>query len=62
MMTRPFLVTWFATLTRSLLFSLGLDHVLIDSLADTFIGAGAILLTIAFVGIRTSRRSARRTH
>jgi len=61
MMTRPFLVTWFATLTRSLLFSLGLDHVLIDSLADTFFGAGAIL-TIAFVGIRTSRRSARRTH
>ena len=51
-----FLLTSLKALTRSLLFALGIDHVLIDFLAHAAIGAGAVLLAILFVGIRVPRR------
>jgi hypothetical protein len=41
--------------TRSILLTLGLDHALIDFLACTAIGAAAVLLAIALVGVRSQR-------
>ncbi len=52
-----FLASSTKALTRSLLFSLGIDHVLIDFLARTSIGATAVLLAILCVGIGSRRRS-----
>jgi len=45
-------------LTRSLLLALGLDHVLIDLLACSIVGAAKVLLAILFVPIRVPRGSA----
>jgi hypothetical protein len=53
----PLLATSLKSLTRSLLFSLGLDHALIDFLALTALGAATVLLAILFVGIGIPRRS-----
>jgi hypothetical protein len=53
----PLLETSLKSLTRSLLFSLGLDHALIDFLALTALGAATVLLAILFVGIGIPRRS-----
>jgi hypothetical protein len=55
-----FVATSLKSLTRSLLFSLGLDHALIDFLAHTAVGAATVLLAILFVAIRIPRRSAPR--
>ena len=52
----PFLLTSLKALTRSLLFALGIDHVLVDFLAHAAIGAVTVLLAILFVGIRVPRR------
>lgn len=52
----PLLLTSLKALTRSLLFALGIDHVLIDFLARAAIGAIAVLIAILFVGIRVPRR------
>ena len=52
----PFLLTSVKALPRSLLFALGIDHVLIDFLAHAAIGVGAVLLAILFGGIRVPRR------
>jgi hypothetical protein len=41
--------------TRSVLLTLGLDHALIDFLACTAIGAAAVVLAIALVGVRSER-------
>jgi len=53
---RPLLSTSIQTLTRSLLFSLGLDHALIDFLTYAAVGAATVLLAILFLGIRIPRR------
>jgi hypothetical protein len=53
----PLLATSLKSLTRSLLFSLGLDHALIDFLALTALGAATVLLAILLVGIGIPRRS-----
>lgn len=47
--------------TRSALLSLGLDEALIDFLACTAIGAAAVLLTLAFVAVRTAGSVRRRS-
>jgi len=52
----PLLLTSLKALTRSLLFALGIDQVLVDFLAHAAIGAGTVLLAILFVGIRVPRR------
>ena len=48
----PVLATSVKALTRSLLFSLGVDHVLIDFLANVAIGAAAVLFAFLYVGAR----------
>ena len=52
----PLLLTSLKALTRSLLFALGIDQVLVDLLAHAAIGVGTVLLAILFVGIRVPRR------
>ena len=52
----PILANSIAALTRALLLSLGLDHVIIDFLALTAIGADTVLLAILVVAIRIPRR------
>jgi len=52
----PILANSIAALTRALLLSLGLDHVIIDFLALTAIGAATVLLAILVVAIRIPRR------
>jgi hypothetical protein len=54
---RPFLAHSLQALTRSALFSLGLDHALIDFLTHTAVGAATVLLAILFVALRLPRRS-----
>src|ERR1035437_7098044 len=56
----PFLATFIKALTRAVLFSLSIDHVLIDFLARTIIEAATGLLAILVVGIRRSPRALRR--
>ncbi|HET6181225.1 MAG TPA: hypothetical protein VFE61_30185 [Candidatus Sulfotelmatobacter sp.] len=51
------LVTSLKALTRSILFSMGLDHVLIDFLANAAVGAGTVLLLIFAVGLGIPRRA-----
>jgi hypothetical protein len=51
----PILANSIAALTRALLLSLGLDHVIIDFLALTAIGAATVLLAILVVAIRIPR-------
>ena len=53
----PVVATSLKAFVRSVLFSLGVDHVLMDFLAHTAIGAATVLLAILFVGIRIPRRS-----
>jgi hypothetical protein len=53
----PLLLTSLKALTRSLLFAMGIDHVLIDFLASAAIGAITVLIAILFVGIRVPRRA-----
>jgi hypothetical protein len=53
----PVLATSIKAFARSVLFSLGVDHVLMDFLAHTAIGAATVLLALLFVGIRIPRRS-----
>jgi hypothetical protein len=47
-------------LARSVLFSLGVDHVLIDFLTCAAIGAATVLITIFIVGVRCSPIAIRR--
>jgi hypothetical protein len=55
------LATSLKAATRSLLLSLGMDHALIDFLANTAVGAATVLLAILFVALRIpDRRSASR--
>lgn len=49
-------LTCAGTVTRSFLVSLGFDHLFIDFLERTAIGAAAVLVAIMFVGMRTRRR------
>jgi hypothetical protein len=56
----PFLATFIKALSRAVLFSLSIDHVLIDFLARTIIEAATGLLAILVVGIRRSPRALRR--
>ena len=53
---RPSPLTCLGTVTRSFLLSLGFDHVFIDFLAHTALGAAGVLLAILFVSIRARRR------
>lgn len=53
----PILATSAKAFVRSLLFSLGVDHALMDFLAHTAVGAATVLLAILFVGVRIPRRS-----
>ena len=57
----PFLATFIIALSRAVLFSLSIDHVLIDFLARTIIEAATGLLAILVVGIRRSPRALRRS-
>ena len=51
------LVTSLKAFVRSILLSMGLDHVLIDFLACAAVGAGTVLLVILFAGIGIPRRA-----
>ncbi|MFZ0862527.1 MAG: hypothetical protein WAN76_26500 [Candidatus Sulfotelmatobacter sp.] len=57
LVSTPVLATSAKALTRSLLFALGIDHVLIDFLGRAAIGDATVLLALLFVGIRLPRRS-----
>ena len=52
----PLLATYLKAFARSVLISLGLDHVLIDFLADAAVGAVTVLIVIFFVSLRIPRR------
>ena len=52
----PVLATSAKAFARSLLFSLGVDHILIDFLANVAIGADAVLFAFLYVGARIARR------
>jgi hypothetical protein len=54
--TTPLLATSVKAAARSLLFSLGMDHSLIDFLANTAVGAATVFLAILFVAFRVPRR------
>jgi hypothetical protein len=53
----PILATSAKAFARSLLFSLGVGHVLIGFLAYTAIGAATVLLALLYVGLRIPRCS-----
>lgn len=53
----PLLATSIKAASRSLLFSLGVDHVLIDFLANNAIGSATVLLAFLFVAFRIPRRT-----
>ena len=55
----PLLATYLKAFARSVLFSLGLDHVLIDFLANAAVGTVTVLIVIFFVALRIPRRSTR---
>jgi uncharacterized membrane protein len=50
------LATSLKAAARSLLLSLGMDHALLDFLANTAIGAATVLFAILFVSLRIPRR------
>jgi hypothetical protein len=50
-MPTPLLATSLKSATRSLLLSLGMDHVLIDFLAHVAVGAASVFLAILFVAM-----------
>ena len=58
------LVTSLKAVIRSILLSMGLDHVLVDFFAHAAAGAASVLVVIFFVGIGIPRRSSeyRRIH
>jgi hypothetical protein len=56
----PVLANSVKAFARSLLFSLGVDHVLIDFLTNIAIGEATVLLALLYVGI-ASQRSNRAT-
>ena len=53
----PVLATSAKAFARCLLFSMGVDQVLIDFLANIAIGAATVLLALLYVGARIPRRS-----
>lgn len=53
---RPSPLACLGTVTRSFLLSLGFDHLFIDFLTHTALGAAGVLLAILFVSIRARRR------
>jgi len=53
----PALATFIKAFACSVLFSLGVDHALMDFLSDVAIGAGTVLAAVVFAGIRLPRRS-----
>jgi hypothetical protein len=53
----PVLTTSIKAFARSVLFSVGTDHVLMDFLLDVGIGAATALFAVLFAGIRIPRRS-----
>jgi hypothetical protein len=52
----PLLATYLKAFARYVLFSLGLDHTLIDFLANAAVGAATVLLVLFFVALRIPRR------
>ena len=50
-------VTSLKALTRSILWSMGLDRTLIEFLVSAAVGAATVLLVIIFVGVGIPRRS-----
>jgi hypothetical protein len=52
----PLLATSLKAATRSLLLTLGIDHALLDFLANTAVGAATVLLVILVVAFRIPRR------
>jgi hypothetical protein len=52
----PLLATYLKAFTRSVLISLGLDHVLIDFLANAAVGAATVLFVLFLVALRIPRR------
>ena len=52
----PVLATSIKAFARSVLFSLGLDHLLVDFLAHTAMGAATVLLALLFA-VRIPHRS-----
>jgi len=53
----PVLASSVKAFVRSVLFSVGMDHLLMDFLAHSAIGAATVLLAVLFAGIRIPRRS-----
>lgn len=53
----PVLATSAKAFARSVIFSLGVDHFLVDFLARTATGAATVVLAMLFVGVRIPRRS-----
>jgi len=51
------LVTSIKALTRSILFSMGLDHVLLEFFVRAAAGAASVVIVILFVGIGIPRHS-----
>jgi hypothetical protein len=52
----PLLATYLKAFARSVLVSLGLDHVLIDFLENAAVGTVSVLIVIFFVALRIPRR------
>jgi hypothetical protein len=52
----PLLATYLKAFARSVLFSLGVDHTLIDFLANAAAGAATVLLILFLVALRIPRR------
>ena len=50
-------VTSLTAVTHSILWSMGLDHTLIEFLVSAAVGAATVLLVIIFVGVGIPRRS-----
>jgi hypothetical protein len=56
----PILATSAKAFARSLFFFLGIDHTLIEFLANTAIGAAIVFLALLYVGLRIPRSAARK--
>jgi hypothetical protein len=50
-------VTSLKALTHSILWSMGLDHTLVEFLVSAAVGAATVLLVIIFVGVGIPRRA-----
>jgi hypothetical protein len=53
----PLVATSIKAFARSVLLSLGVDHLLIDFLAHIAMGAATVLLALLFAGVRIPHRS-----